>query len=434
MTKDIPVYKITIDPEYSDGEDLGIEQIAFTSQPAVITKGLAFNENKRLFFSDDLKYRVVAPAMIPMQIYRKDDEDGEYYVSFDQTTIEQIHSKFMSDLSNRDVFNLEHDTSKTVPAYVLEAWIVEDPKKDKAYSSYGIEVPEGTLMITAQVTDKDYYNELVNNEQIGFSIEGFLGLKLRNQLNKINMNRKIKMNALPDGEHLIDGKTYVVVGGVITEIRDAAMKGKAKMNNLPDGEHLIDGKTYVVVGGVITEIRDVAMKGKRKMNNLLDGEHIIDGKTYVVVDGVITEIRDAAMKGKTKMNNLPDGEHTIDGKIYVVVGGVITEIRDVEITANEDEVKEEEIALEETVVEEEELEEEEEKLAVDPAVDADAILAIVQPLLTDHENKLLALIADLRNRIEEMIAEDEEVVEVEDTKLSSHQAFSKVSKFLNNNN
>ena len=364
MTKDIPVYKITIDPEYSDGEDLGIEQIAFTSQPAVITKGMAFAENKKLFFSDDLKYRVVAPAMIPMQIYRKDDEDGEYYVSFDQTTIEQIHSKFMQDLSNRDVFNLEHDTDKTVPAYVLEAWLVgSDPKKDKAYSSYGIEVPEGTLMITAQVTDKDYYNELVNNEQIGFSIEGFLGLKLRNQLNKINMNRKINMNALPDGEHLIDGKTYVVVGGVITEIRDAAMKGKAKMNNLPDGEH------------------------------------------------------------------------TIEDKIYVVKDGEVIEIRDVEITANEEEVKEEEIALEETVVEEEEEETPAtEEMAVDPAVDAEAILAIVQPLLTDHENKLLALIADLRNRIEEMIAEDEEVVEVEATKLSSHQAFSKVSKFLNNNN
>jgi hypothetical protein len=364
MTKDIPVYKITIDPEYSDGEDLGIEQIAFTSQPAVITKGMAFAENKKLFFSDDLKYRVVAPAMIPMQIYRKDDEDGEYFVSFDQSTIEQIHSKFMQDLSNRDVFNLEHDTDKTVPAYVLEAWLVgSDPKKDKAYSSYGIEVPEGTLMITAQVTDKDYYNELVNNEQIGFSIEGFLGLKLRNQLNKINMNRKINMNALPDGEHLIDGKTYVVVGGVITEIRDAAMKSK------------------------------------------------------------------------TKMNNLPDGEHTIEDKIYVVKDGEVIEIRDVEITANEDEVKEEEIALEETVVEEE-VEETPatEEMAVDPDADAEAILAIVQPLLTDHENKLLALIADLRNRIEEMIAEDEEVVEVEATKLSSHQAFSKVSKFLNNNN
>ncbi len=44
-------------------------------------------------------------------------------------------------------------------------------------------INEFELMVTAQVTDKDYYNELVKNEQIGFSIEGFLGLKLSNQLN-----------------------------------------------------------------------------------------------------------------------------------------------------------------------------------------------------------------------------------------------------------
>ncbi len=118
------------------------------------------------------------------------ENDEEYYVQFTAETIENIHSKFMQDLSNRNVFNLEHDTDKTVPAYVLEAWIVEDPKKDKAYSSYGIEVPKGTLMVTAQVTDKEYYNELVKNEQIGFSIEGFLGLKLSNQLNnKYSMNK-----------------------------------------------------------------------------------------------------------------------------------------------------------------------------------------------------------------------------------------------------
>ena len=206
MTKDIPIYKITIDPEYSDGEELGIEQIAFTSTPAIVTKGMAFDENKKLFFSDDLKYRVVAPAMIPMEIYRNDENDEEYYVQFTAETIEQIHSKFMQDLSNRNVFNLEHDTDKTVPAYVLESWIVDTPMEDKAYSSYGIEVPKGTLMVTAQVTDKDYYNELVKNEQIGFSIEGFLGLKLSNQL-----NNKYSMNKLPDGEHLIEGKIYVVV-------------------------------------------------------------------------------------------------------------------------------------------------------------------------------------------------------------------------------
>ena len=318
MTKDIPIYKITIDPEYSDGEELGIEQIAFTSTPAIITKGMAFDEHKKLFFSDDLKYRVVAPAMIPMEIYRNDEDGDEYYVQFSVETIENIHSKFMQDLSNRNVFNLEHDTDKTVPAYVLEAWIVEDPKKDKAYSSYGIEVPKGTLMVTAQVTDKEYYNELVKNEQIGFSIEGFLGLKLSKQLNKYNMK-------------------------------------------LPDGEHLIEGKLYIVVDGEVTEIRDVP----------------------VAAEEALTE----------------------------------------------------EIALE-TVVEEEVIEETPatEEMAIDPAADAEAILAIVQPVIDEQINAIIAMIADLRNHIEEVMSEGEEVVEVEATKLSHHEKFSMVSKFLNNNN
>jgi len=317
MTKDIPIYKITIDPEYSDGEELGIEQIAFTSTPAIVTKGMAFDEHKKLFFSDDLKYRVVAPAMIPMEIYRNDENDEEYYVQFTAETIEQIHSKFMQDLSNRNVFNLEHDTDKTVPAYVLEAWIVEDPKKDKAYSSYGIEVPKGTLMVTAQVTDKEYYNELVANEQIGFSIEGFLGLKLSNQINKYNMK-------LPDGEHLIEGKIYIVVDGEVTEIKDAPVAAEEAMT--------------------------------------------------------------------------------------------------------------EEIALE-TVVEEEVIEETPatEEMAVDPAADAEAILAIVQPVIDEQINAIIAMIADLRNHMEEVMSEGEEVVEVEATKLSQHDKFSMVSKFLNNN-
>ena len=317
MTKDIPIYKITIDPEYSDGEELGIEQIAFTSTPAIITKGMAFDENKKLFFSDDLKYRVVAPAMIPMEIYRNDEDGDEYYVQFSVETIENIHSKFMQDLSNRNVFNLEHDTDKTVPAYVLESWIVDTPMEDKAYSSYGIEVPKGTLMVTAQVTDKDYYNELVKNEQIGFSIEGFLGLKLSKQLNKYNMK-------------------------------------------LPDGEHLIEGKLYIVVDGEVTEIRDVP----------------------VAAEEALTE----------------------------------------------------EIALE-TVVEEEVIEETPatEEMAIDPAADAEAILAIVQPVIDEQINAIIAMIADLRNHMEEVMAEDVATEEVVATKLSQHDKFSMVSKFLNNN-
>ncbi len=71
-SKNIPTYKITIDPEYAeDGQDLGIEQIAFTATPAIKVKGMAFSSQaKPLFFSDELKYRITAPALIPMEIYR----------------------------------------------------------------------------------------------------------------------------------------------------------------------------------------------------------------------------------------------------------------------------------------------------------------------------------------------------------------------------
>jgi len=328
MTKDLPIYKITIEPEYSDGEDLGIEQIAFTSNPAIKVKGMAFSQSQKLLFADDLKYRITAPAMIPMEIYRRDDESGEYYVQFTEETIEQIHVKFMQDLKNRDIFNLEHDQAQTVPAFILESWIVENPKEDKAFSTFGIEVPKGTLMLTAQVTDKDYYNELVKAEQVGFSIEGFLGLKLSNQINTYNMNK------LPDGEHLIEGKIYVVKGGEIIEIKDAPKE-------------------------------EVAMEDS------------------VVEEEVTTE----------------------------------TEPIDEQPAPEE---------LEEVVKEEE--------MAVDVATDAEAVLAIVAPVLEEQVNNLLKIIADLRTQMEEMLAEkaEDEIELKSEVKMSIAEKFSALNKLSNN--
>ena len=326
MTKDLPVYKITIDPEYSDGQDLGIEQIAFTSNPAIKVKGMAFNQEVKMLFADDLKYRITAPAMIPMEIYRRDDETGEYYVQFTAETIEQIHAKFMQDLKNRDIFNLEHDNTQTVPAYILESWIVDNPKSDKAFSTFGIEVPKGTLMLTAQVTDKDYYNELVGKEQIGFSIEGFLGLKLSNHLKLNNMK-------LPDGEHLIEGKVYVVKGGEIIEIKDAPKE-------------------------------EVAMESES-----------------VVEEEVTTETE-------------PIDEQPAPEEL--------------------EEVKKEE-------------------MAVDVATDAEAVLAIVSPLIEEQVNNLLKIIADLKSQMEDMLVErtEEEVELKSEVKMSIAEKFSALNKLSN---
>ena len=324
MTKDLPIYKITIDDEFSDGENLGIEMIAFTNMPAIKVKGLAFSSEKKMLFADDVKYRITAPAMIPMDIYRRDSEEGDYYVQFTADVIEKIHAKFMADLRNRDIFNLEHDTDKKVPAYILETWIVDNPTKDKAFSTFGIEVPEGTLMVTAQVTDPEYYNKLVEEGQVGFSIEGFLGLKLSEQI---------------------------------------------------------------------------------KLNNM----------------------------------KLPDGEHTIEDKIYVVKDGEVVEIKEVEKepTAEvvEEEMAAEPVAMEDTTVEDTVTEDStitDEEMAIDPATDAEAILAIVMPVIEEREKALIAIIADLRNQMEEMYAEKEEdKAEEQIAEATMSQKFAAFRQFSN---
>ncbi|NCV54134.1 MAG: MFS transporter, partial [Betaproteobacteria bacterium] len=210
----LPTYKITIDEAYNDGtEPLGVDAIAFTANPAVLVKGVAFKSQAKSHFADEKKYRITAPAMIPMDIYRRDDEMGEYYVQFTETEIDTIFKDFMLNLNNRNLFNLEHEGDKIVPAYILEAWLVDNPEGDKAKTTFGIDVPKGTLMVTAQVTDTDYYNKLVEAKQVGFSIEGFLGLKLSNQIKTNNM--------LPEGEHTLeDGTVIVVKDGVVVEVRE----------------------------------------------------------------------------------------------------------------------------------------------------------------------------------------------------------------------
>lgn len=217
MNTELDILKITTDPAYIDGE-AGIDQVAFTKNPAVKVKGFAFNshEVKRISFADAPKMRIVAPAMIPMNIYRN-DEFGEYYVQFTAEEIENLHKAFMKDLNNKQLFNLEHDSNKIAPAYILEAWLVgKDPKADRSYSEFGIEVPTGTLMMTAQITDQNYYNALVREDQTGFSVEGLFGLKFTE-------NKKTPMKqtfSLPDGEHKIEDKIYMVKDGEIVDVKE----------------------------------------------------------------------------------------------------------------------------------------------------------------------------------------------------------------------
>jgi hypothetical protein len=207
---DLVTYKI-VKKDLETGEEFtGLDEIAFTSDPAIIVKGMAFNAQKKLVFKDEPKMRIVAPAMIPMEIYRNQDGE-EFNVEFTAEQIELIHTEIMQLVAKGEsLFNFEHDKSQKVPAYILEAWIVDNPETDKAKTTYGIDVPKGTLMLTTQITDRKYYDELVENGQIGYSIGGSFGLKLSKQLNTNKMEVQLS-----------EGKQYLFKDGKLVEVEVA---------------------------------------------------------------------------------------------------------------------------------------------------------------------------------------------------------------------
>jgi hypothetical protein len=98
-----------------------------------------------------------------------------YYVFFSEDTIKLIAEKYMRNkyLDNND---LMHDGKAVNDVYVVESWIIEDPKKDKSIE-YGFDLPKGTWMVMmkcAKTPEGDkVWSMIKNNELRGFSVSGF---------------------------------------------------------------------------------------------------------------------------------------------------------------------------------------------------------------------------------------------------------------------
>ena len=257
--KDLPKYELTIDEQYAeDGEYLGIVEIANTSNPAILMKGIAFSkhEKKTLQFKDDLKYRIAAPVLIPSDIPRVDPHTGEeYIVTVTPETVEAIFVKFMKDRVGQDVFNEEHDESKRVPSYILETWMVEKPKEDKAFTTYGIEVPEKTWFAVQQFTDKDAYKDAVEKGQTGFSIHGEGALKFAQIKKQIQMKKRKFVAQMSEAVGTDTGEIIVTTDDALTTGAEVVVMDE---NFQPvesfTGEVVVEDETIKIEENVITEV------------------------------------------------------------------------------------------------------------------------------------------------------------------------------------
>jgi hypothetical protein len=256
------------DEDAINGEYLGVLEIANTANPAIQIKGVAFSKQE-VFFKDDLKYRIAAPVLMPSKVFRRDEQTGEeYYLIVTPETVEFAFNKFQRDRAGKDVFNEEHDVNKRVPSYPLEMWLVENPKLDKSFTTYGIDCPEKTWFCVQQFTDKDAYNEAIKNGQTGFSIHGDGAVRLSEtikteiQMSKPQLKKNKYIARFSEGVAADSGEVIVTADAL--EVGAEVVVIDENLEEVADftGEVEIDGAMVTIEKDAITSLgaEEVAME------------------------------------------------------------------------------------------------------------------------------------------------------------------------------
>jgi hypothetical protein len=284
LRKDIPTLEVSIDERYSEGENLGIDLISNVKNPAVKIKGKAFSnqEHSKYCFSDSKKFRIAAPALVPDDIYRN-DEDGEYFIRFTPEKIEELAKKFMSQLPNKNgsVFNLEHG-NEMIDSFILEAILADtESKVNMIEESFGVIVPKGTFFVVQQFNDKHKFEELVSKGQIGFSIEGFLGMELidnKNQIKQSKMKKESKLTKMKRKQKFV---------GVKRTFKSAS---KRKFEEVIENEEIIVIVDELVEGAEAVVVEDVTEGPIENFTG--EVEVVVEGvtETLIIEEGVVTEI------------------------------------------------------------------------------------------------------------------------------------------------
>ena len=166
----------------------GIDAISIVENPAIEENWIALNEQpKEYHFAEvDKEKKIIMGAMLvpDKPIYRRDEENGEYYIYFSKDTIRKCMEMFFQN-GNQSNATFEHqETIKGLT--MVESWIVEDTEKDKS-NLYNLNVPVGTWMGTIKVENEVIWKDYIKTGKVkGFSIEGYFADKAKLPLSKID--------------------------------------------------------------------------------------------------------------------------------------------------------------------------------------------------------------------------------------------------------
>lgn len=158
--------------------------ISVVEDPAIEEDFIKLKSDKLYKFTKDQQI-LIGPALVPDKPIYRNDEHGEYYISFDASSIKQIAADYLKNLE----VSIDHEHS--INATVLESWIKES-ENDKSVD-YGFDLPVGTWFVKIHIDNEEVWQDIKNNKY-GFSIE--LNAMLFNKQNEVIVDKDAMDNEI----------------------------------------------------------------------------------------------------------------------------------------------------------------------------------------------------------------------------------------------
>jgi len=298
----IPIYEATINEEIE-----GIYKISLVDAPAVESNFLYFNKDEKMlkYSIENEEQRIVFGVLMraDYNIYRYDEEFGEYYIRYSKDTIKKMAEKMLLDGTQNNI-NLFHTNGTDVEGVNLLELFIKD--SNKGISPKGFEnIEEGSLFCSYKVENDAIWNAIKDGTFLGFSLEGIFGIDKFENFNKnkniqknnmSNFTKKIVNAIVKFGSVETDKGTLYWVGEADLEIGDelfAEVEGERV--KVEDGVYTMeDGTQITVAEGLVSEIKTAEGKNEGELDMAEETEtQVVDSEEVARLKEDIDALRAA---------------------------------------------------------------------------------------------------------------------------------------------
>ena len=268
--------------------------ISLVDEPAVDSNFIALSKQKPMDFKIQneekrMLYGVALRADYP--IYRRYGDD-EFYLTFGKDAIRRLMTKFMKNFAQKS-WTTDH-MNFAEGLTVVESWIVEDEKNDKA-NALGIEnFSEGSWCIGVKVDDDELWESVKEGRWSGFSVEAWVDMEeIEREIKNKNiekMAKKSKFEEMIDKIKTIISDAVEEADGQDTEVQEEVIDEAAE-DQTPNEE---------VADDVIEQVEEQAETEEEAADNL---QEVID-QLQAEVDALKAENEELKKKNQ-KMAKQP---------------------------------------------------------------------------------------------------------------------------------